>query len=260
VPNILELAKSNQVKFTFFINMGKSVSRYEMLKNIICKKSTNSAHSNGTPISLSAYRKLGIKDYIQIVLFNPSIKNYKSEIRSIVENGHEIGLHGGRNHQIWAEKSTSWTEKELKNEIIWGLSQLQKIFPGYKPEGFASPSWVHPEALSKVLLDLGFKYCADSRSGELDLFLSDPSLKFPPTTLLGEPGGIALLEHLIAKGATQNSSVGTVIDMFRSENNPIAYDHPYFAGVEGLPILSEIVMNLLEDGYQFQTISKMTHE
>lgn len=260
VPNILKFASENQVKFTFFINMGKSVSRFEMLKNMICKKSTDEIHSKENPISLSAYRKLGIRDYIQIVLFNPSIKNYKSQIRSIVDNGHEIGLHGGRNHQTWAEKSTKWTEEELKNEVMWGLSELKKILPDYKPEGFASPAWVHPAGLNNVLFQLGFKYCADSRSGGNEKFLSDPSLKFPLTTLVGEPGGIALLEHLIAKGASQNSTVEEIVTMFRSKDNPIAYDHPYFAGVEGLPILTDIMRNLIEDGYQFQTISKITNE
>jgi peptidoglycan/xylan/chitin deacetylase (PgdA/CDA1 family) len=260
VPNILALAKDNQVKFTFFINMGKSVSRYEMLKTIIRKKLINTNHSKEVPRSLSAFRKLGMKDYIQIVLFNPSVKNYKSQIRSILENGHEIGLHGGRNHQIWAEKSTSWTEEELKNEVLWGLNELGKIIPGYKPEGFASPAWVHPEALNNVLRCLGFKYCADSRSGQSDTFFSDPSLLFPHTTLVGEPGGIALLEHLIAKGVTQDSTVETIVSMFKAKNKTIAYDHPYFAGIEGLPILSQIVMNLLEDGLQFQTISEFTNE
>jgi peptidoglycan/xylan/chitin deacetylase (PgdA/CDA1 family) len=260
VPNILKLAEENQVKFSFFINMGKSVSRYQMLKNMIRKKSPNPLSLNNKPISLSAFRKLGIKDYIQIVLFNPPIKNYKSQIRSILENGHEIGLHGGRNHQIWAEKSTNWTKEELKNEVIWGLSELQKIFPDYKPVGFASPAWVHPEALNCVLLELEFEYCADSRGGEVEKFFLDPSLKFPLTTLVGEPGGIALIEHLIAKGATPNSTVEEIVSMFRNKKNPIAYDHPYFAGVEALPILSKIVLNLLEDGFQFQTISKLTND
>jgi hypothetical protein len=137
---------------------------------------------------------------------------------------------------------------------------LQKIFPEYKPNGFASPAWVHPEDLNKVLNDLGFRYCADSRSTGRNEFLPVLNLKFPPTTLVGEPGGIALLENLVAKGVNQHSAGQTIVEMFRTRSKPIAYDHPYFAGVEGLPILAEVVTKLLEEGYVFQTVSKMTND
>jgi peptidoglycan/xylan/chitin deacetylase (PgdA/CDA1 family) len=238
--------------------MGKSVSRFEMIKSIIRQKDAHSRASSEKGASLSAFRKLGIKDYIQIVLLNPPIKKYSMQIRSILDNGHEIGLHGGKNHQSWADKSLGWTERKLRKEVNWGLRELQKIFPGYQPKGFASPAWVHPELLNKVLLDLGFEYCADLRGEGYREMSWDSCLKFPTTTILGEPGGIAILEHLIAMGASQESVVQEVVDMFKTKSNYIAYDHPYFAGVEALPILSSVVTTLLIDGYEFQTISKIT--
>jgi peptidoglycan/xylan/chitin deacetylase (PgdA/CDA1 family) len=256
VPNILKLAHEYDIKFTFFINLGRSVSIPNSLSlKLGSLQNRNEQSRDGK--SLTALQKLGILDYFEAMTINPQIKKYKNQIRAIAYEGHEIGLHGGRNHQLWASESNHWTQKRLDTEVKWGLSQLRSLIPGYSPKGFASPSWVHPILLNQVLINNGFQYCADLRHGMTHNYEQSGSLKHPVTNITGEPGGIAIVEHLVARQHSIQEVISEIVTKFESQTVPIAYDHPYFAGVQGLPILKRIIEELVNKGFKFQTMSKL---
>lgn len=98
-PNLIALSKNLNVSFTFFINMGLAASRWISIKKLFSKKNHS---ANGFVYKLSNLKKLGFGDYFLTAVINPPVGSSCPDIiRDLNEAGHEIGLHGGRNHALW---------------------------------------------------------------------------------------------------------------------------------------------------------------
>ena len=91
VPSLLELAKQCGVQFTFFVNMGRAVD----FGTIITRREQDVARADRLP----AREKLGIAGLMQTVLLNPQVGlSGIPVLEQLISLGHELGLHGGRNH------------------------------------------------------------------------------------------------------------------------------------------------------------------
>ena len=238
VDNLVKLGKKYDVKFVFFINMGKAISLKLFIKNLLNKNN----HHNGNEeeiCSLSAFRKLGLIDYLQTAMINPNVgmSNIKN-IKKLFENGHEIGLHGGKNHAIWAENIMKMTEDEIKEDLSWSLNKLRNII-GDEKIGFASPEWEGGKKLRKVLSDMNFLYCADSHGPQTDNIYDD-HLPILPTNILYEPTGVGFYEGFTYKNLNHDKLKEIIIHSINTHNYSVIYDHPYFAGVEGLALVETI--------------------
>ena len=155
MPRLLDLAKAKDVKLTFFVNCGQSIHLFESIKALFNKKP--SLASASFP-QLGARRKLGNLEYLRCALLNPQIVNYaRDAIRRAHAEGHEIGLHGGRNHELWGRFVDHWSEDQIRSEIQWGLDQLGQL--DIKPSVFASPCAVGGDRVRKILSETGkFKF------------------------------------------------------------------------------------------------------
>ena len=97
-----------------------------------------------------------------------------------------------------------WNARRIAREVRYGLTEMQRaIGPVERVRGFASPGWSGPSALWPVLVANGFDYVADTwgRHREADFAPSNRTLLRVPTHLVGEPGGVAYLEHHTAVGS-----------------------------------------------------------
>lgn len=95
----MNISRQYDVAFTFFLNMGRSISVINSLKDIFLDKKSKSYEAE--PQMMSAMQKLGKADYMIAALINPKISSYKLQIKELLESECEIGLHGGRNHAAW---------------------------------------------------------------------------------------------------------------------------------------------------------------
>lgn len=104
----------------------------------------------GTPRLLKLFRHYGIKT----TWFIPghSIETFPEECREVVEDGHEIGLHG-YSHEDPLALSREQEEAVLKKsiELIRGLT-------GRDPRGYAAPMWEHSPNTADLLLAHGVEY------------------------------------------------------------------------------------------------------
>ena len=69
VPKLVSISKKHNVKFTFFMNFGKSVNR-----KIIFQRKNNSYLISST--KLPTLIKLGVINYLLTILENPKLNKY----------------------------------------------------------------------------------------------------------------------------------------------------------------------------------------
>lgn len=255
VPNLVRLAKEKSVHFTFFVNTGKSIS----LRHSLIAKVTAISNPNleGANVRLGALRKLGCIDYLKCAILNPNILEYAfRELQEAAQLGHELGLHGGQNHEIWGRCAKGWDTQYLRSQVEWGLKRLMRL--GVQPQGFASPFAVTPNGLEQILIDLSFQYFSDNLIPDAQQ-LSDGPLPDLPTSLVGE-GGVAYIEQLVAKGLSDEQICTQFKHDLAGKEWAVFYDHPYFAGVEKIALMSKIIQIAIDQGFEIVTCREMVRK
>lgn len=244
VPNLLKLASKHQVKFTFYINMGRAIH----LVSSIYKDNSN--HSTR---ALTARRKLGIYNFFRTALLNPNVgKNNIEIVKSIYENGHEVGLHGGRNHELWNKNFKKFSRKQIYDEVDWGINQLSGVCT---PSGFSSPHWRGSRKLDSVLKDKGFLYSANVHGRNLKFRKGKKNFYNLPTNLLAEPGGVGYIENCFAKDMSSDEIVKKFkTDLMKAGKYAVIYDHPYFCGREAFDITEKLIIAAQDMGRNFVTM------
>ncbi len=90
-----------------------------------------------------------------------SLLNHRSLIARLMQNGHEIGLHG-YSHQVWQDKYDSLDESLMSDQIELGCESYREIMK-CEPPLFAAPAWQFSNQAAKVLYDHGFKISSSCR-------------------------------------------------------------------------------------------------
>lgn len=251
MPALLDLAARLGVRFTFFVNMGRSVARGDVLERLVA--------GSGRPDSaakLSPLRKLGPAAAAVTALLNPRIgADHPEVLRRAVEEGHELGLHGGLNHGLWQARAAEWDQGKVREEVESGLALLRSAV-GRTPAGFASPGWVTPDPLPGVIEELGFAYLADEHGTEgVERLAHASGVASVATNFTGEPGGVAYLEHLRARGLGDGAVEADFAERLEGvESLAVVYDHPCHAGVHELPTIARMVEIALDRGFEVATL------
>lgn len=241
----MDLAENLGVQFTFFLSVGRSISRRGFLQR---KLKAGAASEIEPTASLSARHKLGNFDYIKLALLNPNIgKNHLDLVRRLSKS-QEVGLHGGRNHDVWHHGAQNWSSERLNDELNWALTPLRRA--GVEIKGFSCPGWTEPPLLTPTLMQNGFQFRADLHGPNEKNQIESGSFINLATNILGEPGGVAFLENLIA----QKLSKKEIREVFAARLSEVGdcavtYDHPYFAGLHALDLVEDCVKIARDSGY-----------
>ncbi|MEM7417389.1 MAG: polysaccharide deacetylase family protein [Gemmatimonadota bacterium] len=256
MPALVRLGDRLGVPFTFFVNMGRAVSRRGFVRGFL-----RSDGPSDVAAKLSARTKLGSSGYLRAALLNPLVGAGSPDIiRSAIASGHEVGLHGGRNHAEWQSHAPDWASERVAAEVDAVLPRLHSLIGPERVVGFASPGWATPPALCEVLVERGFEYVADDHGPRADRISPAGAavcgLRSVHTALTGEPGGVAYLEHLVALGMGNEA----IVARFREEllaagNQVVVYDHPYFAGLEALHLVEALVGEARDAGYEIVPVA-----
>lgn len=258
VPNLIDLADSLGVKFTFFFNMGRATSRKDYLRKLWQKmrKSDNIQLSK-----LSSLHKLGLLHFLITAIRNPYVgKAYPVVVQLANRKGHEVGLHGGRSHGEWQNNAKNWSEVHFRKEVEYGLTMLRRIGIEHITS-FSSPGWQGPNSLHSVLSSLDFRIVADIHGNDLDEINwvgPDKNLIAIPTNIAGEPGGVGYIEHLRAQGLDDNHIIIHFQHaLSRRKKFVVVYDHPYYAGIQELPIVEKMIRIAHDMGLRVVTLREM---
>ncbi len=253
VPNLVTLAKKNDVNFTFFYNMGRGIHIRSILKK---------GEKQACADKLSNLNKLGWRGYIVTTLLNPQVGiSYPEEIVSAHRNGNEIGLHGGRNHGDWMKNASSWSINKIEREVEWGLSKLNNIGIN-NVTSFSSPGWNSPTELNDILMRKGFTVVADRHGLGMEEIVkirnNGNTLNLVPTNLLGEPGGVGYIEHMRARRMGNDKIMEKFRNDLKSANKlVVVYDHPYYSGIKELTLLEMMIHEAQSMGFHITTFNKL---
>ncbi len=262
VPNLLDLGQETEARFTFFVNRGRAVDRIAALKALFRGRGNNQS-SPRRPTRLSARSKLGLRQYLVAALLNPRVgAGSPRVIRRALREGHEVGLHGGRNHASWQVGASAWDERRFRGEVAAGRRHLARAAGslGRAVHGFASPGWQGPPTLWPILAENDFEYVADMRGRYLKPHRAPPPSELwrVPTHLTGEPGGVAYLEYHHAAGRTESDLLADFEHALREDRRCLVlYDHPYYAGIQKLELLDRMIEAGRRAGYRIGTLSEV---
>lgn len=252
VPNLLVLGKQLKVHFTFFVNFGRAVNQVSFLRDRLSKQRKENESK-----SLSAFAKLGLKDYVITALYNPLIiKGNDHILQQIIESGHELGLHGGKNHDDWFRKAHKWPVKKIREELVWGQQLLKQYIPGEAPYGFSSPGWNTSADIRKILHELKFSYIADIHSDKpIETVTMRNGIACMPTNITGEPGGVGYIEYCRASLMDDPEILRDFKNkLITRKKLAIVYDHPYYAGVREIGMVKKMLQTAIRMDYAIVTM------
>lgn len=252
VPPLLELGERLGAPFTFFLNVGRSVSLLNFLRMKLQPKAVETAPA----AAFSALQKLGPASYVYTALCNPRIAPKFSEIVRRIPRFHELGIHGGHNHDLWHHHVNSWTPEKTIAEVRWSLDWLRRH--DLAVDGFSSPGWSERADLAQILCELGFKYRADRHGPSATGVQRENGILNVGTNLTGEPGGVAYLENQRALGRSDNEVMKDFESrLAESPHYAVVYDHPYFAGLRELDMIEKMVQRARELGFEVVTLGEI---
>jgi len=163
IPNLLRLGERHGVRFTFFVNMGRSFSWRHTIANVLRRKQDGrraGPASTPVPYKLSAASKLGRGGTLRTVVFNPRLgRRYRAALDLLHREGHELGLHGGSNHPAWQYRLDELGDDGLERLFRPAFEEFRDRY-GH-PRGFASPGFRYNQAVLGLLDNEGFEYASD---------------------------------------------------------------------------------------------------
>jgi peptidoglycan/xylan/chitin deacetylase (PgdA/CDA1 family) len=104
----------------------------------------------GVPRLLNLFKKFGIK----ATWFVPghSAETFPKQMKRVVDEGHEIGLHGYSH-----ENPIAMTPEQEEKVLVKTIDILTKL-AGKKPVGYVAPWWEFSNVTTELLLKYGVKY------------------------------------------------------------------------------------------------------
>lgn len=253
MPNLMRLADELDVRFTFFVNMGRLTSRPRVARKTILSRLPGRGRGRaGVGAKLPLRRKFGTAHFVRVMLLNPRVGSaHPAIIREARRSGHEIGLHGGHSHRAWQDAAPEWPPDRISREVDWGLHQLS-LAGVTDPEGFSSPGWSGSDAIERIVADR-FRYVADYGGRDrTEVVPPGPGVPLTriPTNVLGEPGGIGYVEWHRARGSSDEELAADFRSRLeRSPRFAVVYDHPFWAGIHDLSMTRRLIGIAREQGF-----------
>ncbi|KAF1961992.1 glucose 1-dehydrogenase [Byssothecium circinans] len=108
----------------------------------------------GATIGIDRLLALWDKYSIKATWFTPahSAESFPSQIRKIVEKGHEIGLHGYTHEFV-----STLSEQQQRDVLEKSIKVLEKV-TGKRPRGWTAPAWSTSKETVRLLEEFGIEY------------------------------------------------------------------------------------------------------
>lgn len=260
VPALLELGERHGVRFTFFVNMGRSFSWRHTVARTLRSRRRRATREDASPSpakKMSATAKLGRGGVLKTVLMNPRLGwRYRSTLDRLFEEGHELGLHGGSNHATWQYALDELGEDGLERHVGPSFAAFRDRYG--QPSGFASPGFRYNEAVLDLMDNEGFEYASDM-AGEGPFRPPRPSggnhyTHFQvPVNVIGEDS-VPVIEQGLALGRSSARIVRDAVERIRERRFALMYGHPYVEGVQWR--LLDAILTELAGDYEVVTVAE----
>jgi len=234
VPKLLNLLKKYNLKASFYIPMGGESNIFELLSNRIKIKSAGERNIK----IFSLFEKL------RMVFFPKDfVKSNLIILKKILEEGHELGIHGWK-HREW----TRGLEKiDVEKRILMAKIKYIKLF-NKKPISFASPGFNINNKVIKSLEKLNFLFISDFQGKNITKI---ENLTNFPITITGE-NKTPIIEYLVGKRKKDVEILEYIQKESKKQEIFSFYIHGLFE--------ARFKLNLLEEIFKFVKKEKFTNK
>lgn len=220
VPRLLKLFHKLNLSATFYVNLGREPSIFE-----IFKYRKNKSLSRTKKV-MKRYTKLQL---IKMIFLRRKIGQGHFELlRKIKKSGHEVQPHCW-NHLEWSKNFNNFNYKmQIENMV--------KVFRdcfGYSPTKFAPPTWKINDEILLELKKAGFKEVTILKENLKNLN-SLPEMNLEILTFEKTP------EELLSEGLSAEE-IKRIYEKELKKNKSHVYFHADFEGRQGLMLLEKIL-------------------
>ena len=222
VPKLLDLLKKYDLKASFYLTMGGESNIFEILK--YRKKLKSSAERK--------IRIWSLKEKLRMVLFpRDFVEENKIILKRILEEGHELGLHGWK-HREW----TRGLEKiNIEKRINKSIRKYVKIFRK-NPISFLSPGSNVNNKVLEILEKNKIKFISDFPGGKPKFC---GKIKNIPMTIQGK-NKMPIIEYLFSEGKSDKEILVIMEKEIMEKELASFYIHGMFEARFKTKLLEEI--------------------
>jgi undecaprenyl phosphate-alpha-L-ara4FN deformylase len=147
LPHTLELLREREIRASFFVTTGvdETYRNYKNYLNPARLLFSGAIQRYGMDIFTGLLSKMAVQD--------------TPEIGLILDEGHELGLHGV-DHFWWMNNLGGVGREEISSQISRGSDLFEGAF-GFQPRCFAAPGFKTSADFLSALDDFDFKYSSD---------------------------------------------------------------------------------------------------
>lgn len=229
LPRILKLFKKHNVKGSFYLTMGGESNIFEILKN------RGKLKTAGT-------RKIKlwtIKDKLRMVLMPTDfVKKNKVLLKRIINEEHELGLHGWK-HLEWTRNLDEVDVEKRLNQMIY---RYKRYFGTY-PRSWTSPGF---NINKRVLLKLKKK--GITHISDFDKKKNVEGIKNIPITICGK-NRMPFIEYWAGEGKSDNEIFEIFKRELRGKNFVSFYLHGMFEGRFKIDLLERMIVCLSKGNF-----------
>ena len=250
VPALLAVFREYNIRASFFVPMGKDHTGRTVKRVFKRKGFLKKAGRVGV---LSTY---GIKTLMYgLLLPGPEIaKKNRSLLLRIIEEGHELGIHG-HDHVRWHDFIKHFNKESTEKEIRQLLQVYEEVVDA-KPRSFAAPGWmINPYAL-KFFQENGLVYSSDTR-GSSPFF---PVMDGEEIRMLQIPTTLPTLDEVIGVAGTDVASLNDHYMRCLADGLNILTVHTELEGKKWRPFLEAFIQNATKSGYVFRRLIDIARE
>jgi peptidoglycan/xylan/chitin deacetylase (PgdA/CDA1 family) len=255
IPSLLDLGRELNVRFSFYINVGKSFSfkafLARRLKVLLGRLRFPSASRAARSTRVTAYEKLGLRGILETFVWNRDLGvTYRDQLCEILKDGHEMGLHGGMNHAIWQYKLDEMTNGEVDDLFRPAYDTFVQLFG--KPVGYCSPGFVYNEHVLDIVDEYGFLYASDME-GEHPFHPAVGDKEYEhtqiPVNVMGD-GKASFISQQLALGRTGEEMVIELLEEINRHTTAVLYGHPSIEGGMASHVLRKTILEARAADYR----------
>lgn len=234
LPKLLKLFREQKIKTSFYLTMGGESNIFEFLKN-------------RGKLKTAGERKIrlwSLKDKIRMVLFPIDfVKKNKILLKRILQEGHELGIHGWK-HKEWTRNLQNVNIKKRLNQAIL---KYQKYFKR-KPLSWTSPGFNINQKIISELEKNGIRYISDFNKKE-----KFKDIVNIPITISSE-NKMPFIEYWAGEGKSDEEIFKIFKKDIQKQRFVSFYIHGMFEGRFKIGLLKRMIIELKKQKYKSKRI------
>lgn len=244
VPRLLDLFRQFGIMGSFFVPMGKDHTGWTA-KRVFTRKGFLKKVSRAGVIET-----YGIKTLMYgLLLPGPEIaKKNKSVLKQIVEEGHEVGIHGF-DHVSWHDNVRKWSEGKTI-AILHKASQTYEDVLQQKARSFAAPGWMINGHALKFFEENEFLYSSDTRGSSPFL----PDMAGEKFSILQIPTTLPTLDEVVGIAGNEPVSLSRHFVNLLTEGLNILTVHAELEGNRWTGFLESFIRHTIDQGFTYSRL------